>query len=41
MSPHQLSVMLIGPLKEPSLELKTKVNVDHVGLSQPLVLLKV
>ena len=40
-SPHQLSVMLIGLLKEPSLELKIKVHVDHVGLSQPLVLLKV
>jgi hypothetical protein len=29
-----------GELKEPSLQLKTKDNVDHAGLSPPLVLLK-
>lgn len=31
----------IGELKELLLELKTKDNVDHVGLSLPLELLKV
>jgi hypothetical protein len=34
-------VMLTGPLKVPSLELRIKDNADHVGLSPPLVLCKV
>lgn len=32
--------MLIGPLKVPSLQSRIKVNVDHAGLSPPLVLWK-
>jgi hypothetical protein len=32
--------MLIGPVKVLSPQLKIKDNVDHVGLSQPLALLK-
>ena len=33
-------ILSTGELKEPSLQLKTKDNVDHAGLSPPLVLLK-
>jgi hypothetical protein len=40
MNQPQLSVMLIGPVKELLPQLKIKVNVDHVGLFQPPVLLK-
>jgi len=37
----QLMLKLIGTKQEPWPELKIKVNVDHVGLSHQLVLLKV
>ena len=33
-----LLTLSTGELKEQSLQLKTKDNVDHAGLSQPLVL---
>jgi hypothetical protein len=33
-------ILSTGELKEPSLQLKTKDNVDHAGLSPPLVPLK-
>ena len=38
--PHQSQLQFTGPPKELLLQLKTKDNADHAGLSQPQELLK-